>query len=65
MRDAVGIVLGVLFALSIAFQAYQLYKFVNAGERFTADDGRAMGERIAALERRIAAVEQFCGRRDE
>ena len=50
MRAWAGIVLGVLFSASIAFHGWQIYRFVNAGPRFTAYDGQRLCERVAALE---------------
>lgn len=60
MKHYIGILIGVLAALSIAFQGYQLYKFVNAGKRFTADNGRLLCERVAVLERRTGSQELPC-----
>lgn len=45
-----GIILGIIFSLSLAFQFWQLYRFVNQGARFTADDGQALCERVQKLE---------------
>lgn len=45
-----GICFGILFAGSLLFQAWQLYRFVHAGARFTANDGQALCERIQKLE---------------
>jgi len=45
-----GIVLGPLFAASLLFQAWQLWRFVHQGPRFTAQDGQALCERVRALE---------------
>lgn len=39
-----------LFVASIGFQFWQVYRFINAGPRFTAQDGRALCERVNALE---------------
>lgn len=39
-----------LFVASIGFQIWQVYRFVNAGPRFTAQDGQALCERVKALE---------------
>lgn len=50
MRTVIGIVLGALVSASLAFQLWQLHQFINAGPRFTADDGQALCERVAALE---------------
>lgn len=46
----VGIFLGLLFSASLAFQAWQLYRFVNAGPRFTAVDGDELCQRVRTLE---------------
>ena len=45
-----GIVLGIIFSLSLMVQVWQLYRFVNAGPRFTAQDGQALCERVQKLE---------------
>jgi hypothetical protein len=47
-------IIGVIFLLSIGFQIWSLYQFVNQGARFTAVDGQTLCERIQALERRIS-----------
>ena len=47
---AVGIVLGIVFSLSLIFQIWQLYRFVSAGPQFTANDGQELCERVKALE---------------
>ena len=47
---AVGIVLGIVFSLSLIFQIWQLYRFVSAGPRFTAQDGQELCMRVQALE---------------
>lgn len=39
-----------LFVASIGFQIWQVYRFVNAAPRFTAQDGQALCERVKALE---------------
>lgn len=46
-----GLSLGLLFAASLLFQAWQLYRFVHQGARFTAADGQALCQRVQALER--------------
>lgn len=46
------VVIGVALAASLVFQAASFYRFKSAGKRFTADDGQALCERIAALEER-------------
>lgn len=50
MKHVMGILLGLLVAASLAFQLWQLHRFINAGPRFTAADGQALCERVAALE---------------
>lgn len=50
LRTALGILLGMLFAFSLSFQAWQLYKFVGAGQRFTAKDGQELCLRVRDLE---------------
>lgn len=35
------------------FQIYQLYSFINAGPRFTADNGQELCERVAVLEMQV------------
>lgn len=44
------VVIGVALAASLVFQAVGFYRFKSAGKRFTAEDGQALCERIAALE---------------
>lgn len=44
------IVLWTIFSLSLVSQAWQLYRFVNQGARFTAEDGQELCRRIQALE---------------
>lgn len=41
---------GVVMLLSVAFQVWQAWSFMNAGPRFTAQDGQALCERVAKLE---------------
>jgi len=50
MKLAAGILLGLIVSASLAFQIWQLHRFINAGPRFTADDGQELCERVAALE---------------
>ncbi len=57
-RPFVGIVVGLLFSFLILLQGYNLYKFIAIGERFTADDGKKMSQRIVALEARIDNLEK-------
>jgi hypothetical protein len=40
----------IFVAFSIIFQVWQVWKFVNAGARFTALDGQELCERIRTLE---------------
>lgn len=35
---------------SLLFQAWQIYRFISAGPRFTATDGAALCQRVRALE---------------
>lgn len=47
-------VLGLLVIIalgSVAFQAWQMAKFVAAGPRFTAEDGAVLCQRVRELER--------------
>jgi len=46
----VGIALGLIFSISLIFQIYQVYRFINQGSRFTAMDGQELCERVRALE---------------
>lgn len=55
-----GTVVGTIFAASIGFQAYQVYKFMHAGSRFTADDGQQLCARIADLEKMIGRSAKPC-----
>ena len=50
MRAVIGIALGAMVAASLAFQIWQLHRFINAGPRFTAADGQALCERVQKLE---------------
>jgi hypothetical protein len=50
---ALGMALGILFSGSLVIQAWQLWKFVNQGARFTAEDGQALCLRIQAMEQRL------------
>lgn len=43
-------IVAVIMAASVLFQVWQVWRFVNQGARFTADDGRALCERVKALE---------------
>lgn len=47
----VATLLGLFVSGSLVFQLWQLYNFINAGPRFTAQDGQELCERIRALER--------------
>lgn len=49
-KRVLGILLGGVFAGSLFFQALQLYRFVQQGARFTAQDGEMLCQRIRALE---------------
>lgn len=50
----------VLGTLSILFQGFQAWKFINAGPRFTAMDGAELCERVAALELRATGTRMPC-----
>lgn len=50
MNHRWGIVLGLIVALSLSFQLWQLWRFVNAGPRFTTHDGQELCERVRRLE---------------
>ena len=56
----IGIVLGIIFSLSLIFQVWQLYHFVSAGPRFTANDGQELCERVKALEVRLGKTPLDC-----
>lgn len=43
---------------SVAIQLWQLWAFVQAGPRFTAEDGQALCERVTALERESIGFQQ-------
>lgn len=45
-----SVIIGVIFSLSLVFQVWQLYRFVNQGARFTAADGQELCERVLRLE---------------
>lgn len=55
-----GIILGIIFSLSLVFQIWQLYRFVSAGPRFTAQDGQGLCERVKALEASLGKTQQDC-----
>ena len=40
-------IIGALIGLSLIINAVHLWRFVNAGARFTADDGQRLCERLA------------------
>jgi len=46
----IGFIIGILFSVSLVFQAWQLYRFVHQGPRFTASDGQELCERVKVLE---------------
>lgn len=46
----IGVVLGLIFSASLAFQLWQVYRFVNSGPRFTAVDGEKLCQRVRRLE---------------
>lgn len=43
--------IGVLIAGSVLFQFFQIYAFMSAGPRFTAQDGQELCQRVQALEK--------------
>lgn len=51
MPRPVGLIIGLVFGFSIVFQAWQFYKFMGMGPRFTASDGVALCLRIQKLEK--------------
>lgn len=60
MVRAVMVVFGILFVASLGFQGWQLYRFANAGARFTAKDGQELCERVATLERQTGRPPAAC-----
>ena len=46
----IGMALGLIFSVSLVFQLWQVYRFVNSGPRFTRYDGQELCERVKALE---------------
>ena len=46
----IGMALGLIFSVSLVFQLWQVYRFVNSGPRFTGYDGQELCERVKALE---------------
>jgi len=50
LKIAGGVFVGLIISAAICFQFWQLYEFVNAGPRFTAEDGQELCKRIMALE---------------
>jgi hypothetical protein len=53
-------VIGGVFLLSVLFQFWTFYRFVNQGPRFTAADGQALCQRVQALERQSSAQISPC-----
>lgn len=47
----IGIIVAIVVSLSVGFQIFQVYSFMNQGKRFTAKDGQELCERLAVLER--------------
>lgn len=47
-----ALALGMIFSASLIFQAWQLYRFMHQGARFTAQDGQELCLRVQELERR-------------
>lgn len=60
MVRAVMWVFAVLFVASLGFQGWQLYKFMNAGARFTAKDGQELCERVRFLEQQSGRIAASC-----
>lgn len=58
MTRPMAILIGVIAALSLLFQAWQLHRFISAGPRFTAQDGQTLCERVAELERHSIGFQQ-------
>ncbi|HOW75603.1 MAG TPA: hypothetical protein PK959_06685 [Candidatus Competibacteraceae bacterium] len=48
----------LIATLSLGFQLWQGWQFFKAGPRFTAQDGQALCERVAALERHSIGFQQ-------
>jgi len=46
----IGVALGLIFSVSLVFQLWQVYRFVNSGPRFTAFDGEKLCQRVRRLE---------------
>ena len=57
-RWMLWILVGVALS-SIAMQGWQLFKFVYAGPRFTAADGKALCERVRELEKLSYGFQDF------
>lgn len=51
MNRLLAIFIGLIAGASLLFQAWQLHLFMSAGQRFTAQDGQRLCERVAELER--------------
>jgi len=51
MSRWVAALLIITISASMIFQLWQLYQFVHAGPRFTAQDGYELCQRVAAMER--------------
>ena len=57
---AAWVVVAIYDANLRAEQTMKAQDFIAAGARFTADDGKAISDRIDALESRLKALEAFC-----
>lgn len=60
MSKLIGVFIGIIVSISLAFQLWQVHVFINAGPRFTAQDGQALCERIQAVEKSIGRAEKPC-----
>lgn len=55
-----GTIVGLIIGSFIVVQAIQYYRFVNAGPRFTAQDGQELCERIAKIEHQLGFIPSPC-----
>ncbi len=54
------IIIGAIIIFSVLFQIFHLYKFVNAGKRFTSQDGQELCYSIRELQRINGLPEREC-----
>lgn len=47
--------------LSMVYQLFDMYKFINSGARFTLADGQRLCARVQRLEARIDLTPENCG----